>query len=119
MTLRLTDKWVGWIEEDLPILLLGDQVEYELIPGVGQQGPAMLIIFYAPGPILGTTMHAMAEVPNPGGINQEALGGVLRGLVDMLAQERTNQLRQAAQAPSPTHPVNGGPVPPGGHLRGV
>ncbi len=119
MTLRLTDKWAGWIEEDLPPLLLGDKVEYELIPGLGQQGPAMLIVFYAPGPLLGTMMHAMSEVPNPGAITKENLAGVLRGMVDMLAQERTKQLSQGGSGPIPHPSTNGGPVPPGGHLRGM
>lgn len=117
MTLRLSTKLADWIDEELPSLLLGDRAEFDLSIVMGPQGPLAVVILFAPGPVLGTTMLAMAQMENPAGVTREGVNQMCAGLIKMLGDERTKQL--SAGNGTPTHPSNEPPGPPGGHLRGL
>lgn len=113
MSLRLTQEWVEWIDDFLPTITQ-DKVRYDLglVLNPENGAPAVVLTFFAPGPLLGTTMHSIAILPNPGNVAQENIQQVLRGMVEALAQERTKQLTQMAQGAGP--PGGPGTSGPGG-----
>lgn len=117
MTLRLSTKLATWIDEELPPLLLGDKAEFELVIAMGPQGPLVIVTLFAPGPVLGSTMLAVAQMENPAAVTKEGINQMLAGLIRMLADERTKQL--SVGNGTPIHPSNEPPGPPGGHLRGL
>lgn len=113
-TLRVSDRWIEWIEETLPGLALGDQITYEVTfilaeVAPGQQAPAMLLTLFCPGVVLGTTSHTIAILPNPGGATKEGLTNILTGMVEQIRQERTRILSEMARGgnPMPDGPPNG------------
>jgi len=105
MNLRLSDEWIGWIEETLPTLattLLGEErVRYEMTMMMTEQGPAMVVILFAPGVLLGTMTQSVAVCPNPAVVTQEGLEGIVKGLVEGLAAERTRQIQIGPQEAPP------------------
>ena len=120
MTLRLSTKLAEWVEEDLPPMLMGDKIEFELSVELHPQaGPVCMVIFFAPGPLLGTTILAASQLENPAQITRDGLTQVLAGMLKMVSDERTKQLSPGGMGTQTIHPTNGAPGAPGGHLRGL
>lgn len=122
MTLRISDQWAGWIEEELPALAMGDDVSYELgmimiQTGPEMQAPAMAVCLFTPGIVIGTRMHIMAVLPNLGAVDRDGIVGLLTGMLEGLRQQRSQQAQMPAQEPSgsPSASNGQGSLPGGLH----
>lgn len=116
MSLRVTDDWATWIEEALPTLVMGNPTRYDMTLVISEQGPAIIVVLFSPGIIIGSTMHSVAVVPNPGGVTKETLEHILTGMVGALADERSRQAQMPpeAQIAAPAPSENGA-----SHLRSI
>ncbi len=109
-SLRVSTKIGTWIDEALPGLAMGEQIEWEMTPTMTPQGPAFAIVLFTPGMLLGTTVHSVAVLANPLALTEDGVQQVLGGMLEALRQERG---KATISNPAPNGQPQG-PVGPGG-----
>lgn len=113
MTRHVGTRWAEWVSEALDLMTQeSERVSFELVPILTEQGAAYGVCLFAPGPVLGTIMHAVGVAPNIGGATKESVNNVVRGLCATLADERTKQAQITPSGTNGASPAGGGLIIP-------
>lgn len=92
---RMSVVLAGMVEAAVETYAAGEALMWEVIPGVTQNGPMVLILTMMPGALLDTVVHSQVVIQSPTTADQDAVNRLIKSLVDGMLAERSKQLAEA------------------------
>lgn len=103
---RVSEVLTPWITAALREHVLGDRVLWESSLAMTPSGPAVLLVVYLPGLVLGTSIQGHIALTNPFAITRDAVYALVQQTLEALRAQRS---QEAAMSHDP---------PPGPSLNG-
>lgn len=97
MSHRLTVQVEDWVEKGIAKHALGDKVTWDCTFAMTQDGPTMLLAFFLPGAILGTTVQSMVVLQNVPNATEADLDRVVQDTLENLRQGRSEQMSEGSR----------------------
>lgn len=101
MSHRITTRVEEWTETALEEQALNDRVTWDGAFAMTPEGPQMLMVFFMPGAVLGTTVQTVVVLQNVSVVTELDITETVRNVLERLRQERSNQVTGESQLPFP------------------
>lgn len=107
MSHRLTNRIEKWVDDAVERYALGDNITWDCTFAMTQEGPQMLMAFFLPGALLGTTVQSVAVLQNVSNASEGDIEQVVQDTIEQLRQGRSEQTKGVPQQESPLFTGNG------------
>jgi hypothetical protein len=94
MSRRISSRVEDWTENAIEKYGLNDkdQVSYEILISLGQQGPQMAFVTFMPSGIIGMLVSSFTLIDNPAMITESEVDDLVKGNLEALRQARSEAL---------------------------
>lgn len=95
MRKRMSVRLVEMVNESLNKVAHEQDLDWDVIIGLDENGPIAVLVVELGGALLGTKVWGRAMIPNPAGLAREDVDDAVRNVLEALAQQREKQVGAA------------------------